>query len=508
MIAMAAVFGILMVGSSTFALFGGFGGKKETSTETITGTPADNYPVDKRSTFCESGDAKSNTFITEFKIPTACTQPLGITADPNGNVWFTESNTGSIAKFDPFTKNFTEYENPLWQKHEKSMMWGIGYVSDGNIWYTDSGHTLIWKFSTTDKKYANFNYPVTLGEKEAFPQILVINGKEILVNDFVGKKITSFNLDQVGPRIDYSTIASPGNYNFTSAMAADSNGKIWYTVWKYQQGGNLVRYEPQTGNKTQFNLPPGISAPNGISISQDGKIWVTDTASSLFFSFDPQSQHFTKFVTPLPQVSTFGNSSGLIKTPISRPYWNHVDEKGRIWFNEQVANSIGVFDPTKDTLVEYLVPSKNPNWSDCGNLQDCGVAQVLEFTTSDDKVWFTEWVENNIGFLDTKKPLPIDVSTTPTDITIHRGENSTVSFTITANEQINDPITLVTSNTAGLNDIIVTGNQQQVNLTGQPKTVSINISADNFALTGTYKVLIGARYHEVTISKYQTVTIK
>ena len=133
---------------------------------------------------------------------------------------------------------------------------------------------------------------------------------------------------------------------------------------------------------------------------------------------------------------------------------------------------------------------------------------MLEFTTSNDKVWFTEWVENNIGFLDTKKPLPIEVSTTPTDITIHRGENSTVSFTITANEQINDTITLVTSNTASLNDIIVTGNQQQVNLTGQPKTVSINISVDNFALTGTYKVLIGARNHEVTISKYLTVTIK
>ena len=505
---MAVVFGAIMVGSSTVALFGGFGGKTQTSTETITGTPADNYPVAQRTAYCESGDAKSNGYIIEYRIPTACTQPIGITTDPSGNVWFIETNTGNIAKFDPSTKDFTEYANPLWQAHEKSMMWGIGYASDGNIWYTDSGHSLIWKFSPIDKKYASFIYPITLGEKEAFPQMLVTNGKEILVNDFAGKKITSFNLDQVGSTINYSKISTPGSYNFTSAMAADSNGNIWYTLWKYQQGGNLTRYDSQTGSKTPFNLPSGIFAPNGISISQDGKVWVTDTASSFFFSFDPQSQQFTKFITSLPPESTYGNVTGVIKTPISRPYWNHVDDKGRIWFNEQVANSIGFFDPSNDSLVEYLVPSKNPYWTDCGNLQDCGVAQILDFTTSDDKVWFTEWVENNIGFLDTKKPLPIDVSTIPTDITIHRGENSTVSFTITENEQINDTITLVTSNTAGLRDIMVTGNQQQVNLTGQPKTVSINISADNFALTGTYKVLIGARYHEVTISKYQTVTIK
>jgi virginiamycin B lyase len=514
MIIMAVAFGAIMVGSSTVALFGGFGNPKNTAQNTgitITGTPADNYKDKDRPTFCETSAAKSSRYIIEFKIPTVCTQPLGITTDTNGNVWFTESNTGKIAKFDPSTRNFTEYSNPLWQAHEKAMMWGIGYATDGNVWYTDSGHNMIWKFSPTDKKYTNFNYPVTYPvtkDQQPFPQMLVTAGKKILVNDFSGRKITSFNLDQVGSTIDYSTIPSPGNYNFTSTMAVDSNGKIWYTVWIYQQGGILTSYDPQTGTRTQFNLPPGVLAPNGISIGQDGKIWVTDTASSLFFSFDQQSQQFTKFITPLPVESTYGNVSGLIKTPISRPYWNHIDDKGRIWFNEQVANSIGVFDPSKDSLVEYLVPSKNPNWSDCGSLQDCGVAQVLDFTTSDDKVWFTEWVENNIGFLDLKVPLPTDVNVTPTDITVHRGENSTVSFTITPNEQINDPVTLVTANTASLNDIIVSGNNQQVTMAGQPKTVSINISADNFALTGTYKVLIGARYHEVTMSKYVIVTIK
>ncbi|MBI1828477.1 MAG: lyase [Thaumarchaeota archaeon] len=510
MIIMAVAFGAIMVGSSTVALFGGFGHPKntaQTTDTTITGTPADNYKDKDRPTFCETSDAKSNKYITEFKIPTVCTQPLGITTDSSGNIWFTESNTGKIAKFNPSTKNFTEYTNPLWQSHEKSMMWGIGHAPDGNIWYTDSGHNLIWKFSPTDKKYANFNYPTTPGQSEAFPQMIVINGKEILVNDFVGRKITSFNVDQVGSTIDYSTIHSPGNYNFTSDMAVDSNGKIWYTVWIYQQGGNLVRYDPQTDNKTQFTIPPGILAPNGISVEKDGKIWITDTASSIFFSFDQQSQQFTKFITSIPAESTYGNASGLIKTPISRPYWSQIDDKGRMWFNEQVANSIGVFDPVKGSLVEYLVPSKNPNWSDCGYIHNCGVAQVLDFTTSDDKVWFTEWVENNIGVLDPNASLAMDVSVTPTDIISHRGDNSTISFTITPNEQIVDPVTLVTSNTANTNDIIVSGNHQ-VTMTNQPKTVSINISADNFALTGTYKVLIGARYHEVTISKYVTVTIK
>lgn len=176
-------------------------------------------------------------------------------------------------------------------------------------------------------------------------------------------------------------------------------------------------------------------APNGISIESNGKVWITDTASSMFISFDPLSQQFTKYITSVPQISTYGNASGLIKTPITRPYWNQFDSQGRLWFNEQVANTLAVFDPAKGTLVEYLVPSKNPNWSDCGTETDCGVAQVLAFTVSNDKVWFPEWVENNIGVLDSSVPLPLSVTASPTDVTVHRGQNATVTVTLSPNEQ-------------------------------------------------------------------------
>jgi virginiamycin B lyase len=510
MIIMAIGFGAIMVGSSTVALFGGFGNPKntaQTTGTTITGTPADNYKDKDRPTFCETSDAKSNDYITEFKIPTACTQPLAITTDASGNVWFAETNTGNIAKFDPSTKLFSEYKNPLWPKNDKSMMWGIGYAPDGNLWFTDSGHNRVWRFSPSDKNYTEFIYPTTKGY-DPFPQMLVVNDKKFIINDFSGRKISLSSINQTGPNLRSSYLSSIGDYNFTSTMDVDSSGKLWYTEWNYQKGGNLLQMDPQTGSGTQFALPAGILAPNGVSISQDGTVWVTDTASSLFVGFDPHLSQFVKFITSLPPESTYGNSSGLIKTPISRPYWNHIDNKGRVWFNEQVGNTMAVFDPAKNSLVEYLVPSQNPNWSDCASLPDCGVAQVLDFTTSDDRVWFTEWVENNIGFLDPTKPLPFDVSVTPTNFIVHRGENSTVSFTITPNQQINDTVYLVTANTANQNDLVVSESNDQLTLTGQPKSVSINISADNFALTGTYKVLIGARYHEVTISKYVTVTVK
>jgi virginiamycin B lyase len=476
----------------------------DTTDTTSTGTPADNYPIDKRITFCGTNSTKSNRYITEFNVPTFCAQPLAITTDSSGNVWFTESNTGNIAKFDPFSRIFTEYQNDRWPKGDQSMMWGIAYALDGNIWFTDESHDVIWKFDKNN--FTSFKYPLS-GAKETFPQRIVIDDQKLLVNDFTGNKITFFDPSQSGKEIQYSKVNSLTNDTLTSSLTVDSNKMIWYTVWKFQEGGGLIRYDPQTSNGTAFNLPYGMLAPNGISSSPENKIWITDAASSFFFSFDQQSQQFTRFTTSIPRESTYGNSSGLIKTPISRPYWNQFDNTGRLWFNEQTGNSIAVFDPTKETLVEYFVPSQNPNWSDCSGIKDCGVAQVLDFTINNDKIWFTEWVENNIAVLDSSIPLPIEVNVDKKDLTLSRADNSTILFTITPNEQLAEPITLTTANTSTLNDIKVT-NEGQITLGNKAETVPFTVSVDRFALSGTYKILLGARYQEVTVSQYVTVTVK
>ena len=100
-----------------------------------------------------------------------------------------------------------------------------------------------------------------------------------------------------------------------------------------------------------------------------------------------------------PPVSSYGNATGLVLSPVSRPYW--LEAYGDlVIFNEQTGNRIGVLNPTESRLVEYAIPSANPNWADCGIALNCGLAQVFGFDISDQKVWFTEWVENNIGVLD------------------------------------------------------------------------------------------------------------
>lgn len=501
---------IFIVSTASVAFLGGGRIANQTdknSETTITGTPADNYQDSKRPTFCETGPAKSSKYITEFKIPTACTQPLAIITDKMGNVWFTESNTGNLGKFDSSARTFQEFSNSLWQKGEKSMMWGLASSQDENIWFTDSQHNLLWSFNPTDKSYKKFIFPKSPTQEGSFPQKIFSDGNEFYVNDFTGKKIVSFNTAQTSPELQMNKIESQGDYNFTSTVVSDTVGNLWYTTWKYQEGGNLVSFDKNHNNFTKYALPLDIQAPNGITVDATEKLWIMDTASSYYFNFDPSTKQYTKYVTSTPQASTYGNASGLIKTPISRPYWNHFDEKGRLWFNEQVANSLGVYDPVKQTLVEYLIPSKNPNWSDCGTTQDCGVSQVLEFTVQQNKVWFTEWVENNIGLLDADIPLPLEVNASNTSLDLQRGQNATIDFIISPKEKLSAPISIMTATTAGYHNIMVTPKENTL-IADKQRIVKVDISSDKFALAGNYKILLSARYNDVTISKYVTLTLE
>ena len=195
---------------------------------TITGTPADNYPDVDRPQFCGTNEPKSTAYIREFAIPTECTNPLAIVTDYDGNVWFTETNTGGIGKFDPNTETFTEYDNPGWPDGARSMMWGIDYAPDGSVWFTDEAHDSVWRFSTFDEKYNRLSYP---SEGNSLPQKLFIDGSQIIINDFTGNKITFLDPNQSGEDVNYVSLPSPIENSVTADFAVDNNANVWYTNW-------------------------------------------------------------------------------------------------------------------------------------------------------------------------------------------------------------------------------------------------------------------------------------
>ena len=496
---------------------------EEAEQVTITGTPADNFPDAQRAQFCESGSAKSGTYVKEYKIPTECTQPLAIKVDPNGNVWFAQTNTGKLAKFDPITETFTEFDNSIWPAKARSMMWGMDYGPDGSIWYTDETFDSLWKFSISDETYEVIKFPT---EADSLPQKLEFVGSHVIVNDFTGNKLTFFDPSEIGisDELTYLSLPSPVENSFTGDFAVDNDDNVWYTNWAFQQGGVLVKFDhpgylSEKANNpddllvvdyTQiFELPGAMGTPNGLAFGPDGNLWIAETSSSDFYKFDTTAEVFTKYITSSPHVTTYGNATGLVKDPVTRPYWIDSDNNGNLVFNQQTGNRLALFEPNSEYLVEYLIPSKNPDWADCEQVDDCGLAQVFGFSAYGDKIWFTEWVENNIGYVDTSVLKPFEIDLEQNDITMRKGETRTFNVIVNPNTSSDiQNVSFVTSDTGSSINLDVTSDTDQFQLDADaPQVIKVSITAAEDALALPYKVLLGAETDEITISKFVTVKI-
>ncbi len=495
------------------------------------------YSDDESLQFCSTNEqAMSNEYVKEYKIPTTCTQPLAITVDHNGMVWFAQTNTGKVAKFDPLTETFTEYDNAVWENIEKifivsaiennmvpeklrSMMWGMDYFPDGSIWFTDERTDAIWKFSIDSESYDRISYSQTDEGKSSLPQKLVIEGSKIIINDFTGGRLSFLDYAQDREGLRHYAIPSVMEDAVTSDFAIDSEKNVWYTNWVPSGLGILVKFDypgyefkSSQGEVTQglllqdfvewYNFPAGLTTPNGVAVGPDQKIWIADTSSNYFFSFDPKTEEFTKYVTSIPTIDSYGNFG---KNPVSNPYWIE-HHNGNLIMNQHNANRIGVFNPSSETLVEYTVPSRNPNWADCEGIDYCGVAQVFDFAVDGKKIWFTEWVENNIGVVDTSIPLPFSVDTDKEEITLEKGQTAQIMLKITNRSSKAIDASVNSSSTSTFSDIIIT-HENNFLLSDSGTTITVEITASEYALSGTHKVLLGAYTDDIAISQFITVTI-
>jgi len=486
--------------------------------------------------FCGSGIPNSNRYIQEFVIPTGCSEPVGITVDTNGMIWFAESFAKKIGKFDPTTKKIEEYALPEASEQEKKVMpvastWSMKFDKQGNLWFPDVFTNAIWKFDPNSAKFEKYKISTTTQFGTSYPINMDFdrNGK-IWFSEIYGKKLgtldpaiaqqnSNSSITELPIRVDLETLGP---------VAIDKDGKIWFTALTYPSIGRLMKLDPVKNTLTAYNMPKGISSPIGVTPDNNGNLWINDHGTSTFVKFNPETNETATYVTSLPLRKTSiglyekcltqpgGSSITCPGLPVSLPYWNSIDSKGRIWLNEHQGNSIAVFDPATETLIEYFIPTQNPNWGDCENyLEPCGIANPLQFTLAPDgKVWFTEWSESKIGMLDPILPLPIslEINAKKPNI-VSDGETLTLNVAVTANEKLNSNVQMRVSGTivpsGRLFNMTAEFSEQELTFSEpSTKAVKLKLTPDDKLAPGNYRITVSARYNEVTYSKITELTVE
>ena len=112
--------------------------------------------------------------------------------------------------------------------------------------------------------------------------------------------------------------------------------------------------------------------------------------------------------------------------------------------------------------------------------------------------------------VDTSIPLPFSIDINTNQITLEKGQTVkiTLKSTIAPNYTggaINAIVNYSTTST--FSDITIKPELYSFSLSDDPITTSVEITASEYALSGTHKILLGAYTYDVSISQFITVTV-
>lgn len=442
-------------------------------------------PVSTESTVSLGGEATptklDSPYIKEYNLPSG-SGPNGITVDKDGIVWIAAMNSTKLIKFDPKTETFEEFKIPT--SATRPMMWSMLADRDNKIWFTDEKENAIWRFDPITKEFNKSALPTKRGPEglAAFPIQLAEDTKSIWFAELYGHKVGVLSKEDPSFIQEFPT---PTNSSGPSGLFI-REGQVWFTEAFAGKVGmvNLASlvtlyflgYLPP-GAIMEFSPDERIYSPVGIYLDDKGVAWLTEHGASLISGYKISDGTIFRFATTRNenQVTTL-------------PYWIRYDNSGNIWFNEHTGNRVAVFNLTDYKLIEYEVPTRNPEQGYIANVLNLAVAP-------DGKIWFTEWTEHKIGVLDPSIPIPFDISSNVKEISISRGDSTKIPISIHAvqnfREQLTPRVSSSITPTGKLLNMTATFNPSLIIPSTNTQTIDLIIDTDKSIKPGNYTITVG-----------------
>lgn len=208
--------------------------------------------------------------------------PRGITAGPDGNMWFTDAHyvgkitmSGQVTEYDVLPSNGT--------------LVNIVAGPDGNLWATDTGADQIAQISPSGGLVKLWQLRSGRG-----PESIVVGPDHNLWITEVGADLIG-KLTTAGVLTEYTTGTDHFAYAGDSGIIVGPDGNLWFTQCP---DGEIAKITT-AGVVTEYASDGGAGCPNGIAAGSDGNIWFADEGTNQIGRVSP-SYTATPTTTPAP----------------------------------------------------------------------------------------------------------------------------------------------------------------------------------------------------------------
>ncbi len=246
---------------------------------------------------------------------------------PDGSIFIAVMSGNKVARFDPKTQTFKEWDMPPGHRPH-----GLIVDRQGMVWTTGNGNGTIGKLDPATGKIVEYKTPSGRGG----PHTLVINDDQstIWFTMQSGDKVASLDTKSGAIR-EYASSGGP------YGLSIDKAGNIWFCRMGEDKMGKL---DPKTGRMSEVDTGRR-SRPRRVATAPDGMLWVALYGNGKLAKLDPAAMKVLK-TWDLP-----GNDAGA--------YAVNTDGAGIVWVNEINTDTVVRFDPKTEQMRVVPLPSAN-----------------------------------------------------------------------------------------------------------------------------------------------------
>ena len=359
-------------------------------------------------------------YIKEYSMPNG-TWPNGILVDKNGIVWTVGTKSHTLLSFDPNQGRVIAFY-PIPQESQKnatrtnsvqngvSMAWALVQDKNGSIWFSqaDSPNPL-WRFDPSTKKFESIRmvseapYQMRIDQSTGNIWFTTFTDNKLGVIQKIEKNQSSGNrINESSSQYKVSEY-NLGNESFPSGINLKGD-----SVWVTQSLNNkLVQFKVITdANGMVVNVVKTLEIPSPTSSNDQilfdspydlvvlgNNLWVTEHDANFITAYSMGSKSATKFA-----------DSSNPHQYVTLPFWLREGAGGGLWFNEHYGNRMAFFNTTGLTLIEYEIPTRDPNLGYISNALNFAVDP-----TNNKNVWFSEYNHDKIGLVKSSVSIPFNI---------------------------------------------------------------------------------------------------
>ena len=264
--------------------------------------------------------------VSEWPVPTPQFARDPAVA-PDGSIYIAVMSGNKVARFDPKTQSFKEWDLP--PGHHPH---GLLVDRQGMVWTTGNGNGTIGKLDPSSGRMTELKTPSGGGG----PHTLIITDDQstIWFTMQSGNKVASLQT-KTGSIKEYPSSGGP------YGLALDKTGNVWFCRMGADKMGRL---DPTSGQMSEVDTGRG-SLPRRVAAAPDGMLWITLYGNGKLAKLDPAA---------MKVVKTYQLPAGD-----GGPYAVTVDGGGIVWVNEIKTDTVVRFDPKTEQMRVVTLPSKN-----------------------------------------------------------------------------------------------------------------------------------------------------